>query len=409
MQSRLKIHYGWIVIFTGLLITIGAHGFGRMSYSLLLPAMRDGLDLNYSQLGLIGTGNFVGYLIMALFGGILAARFGSRLVITLALGLMGVTLILTGFTNGPGHALAMRFLTGLGNGAAYVPAMALGSIWFAANRRGFATGIVSAGIGGGTMIAGLLVPVIMNAYGGDGWRYGWYWLGAGVLLIAVITAVFLRNKPEDSGIGPVGGTTTPASENQPKVSSLDWGSIYKQPAVWYLGVVYFMYGFSYVIYLTFFVAYLTKEMGLSSSQAGNLWAMLGGFSIFCGLIWGSISDWLGRGKGSALAYITLAASYLVFALVKNNTGFIISTTLFGFTAWSIPTIMAAAAGDEAGPGLAPACLGFITLFFGLGQALGPYVGGRLADAAGSFTGPFILAAIVSIVGCVLSLGIKKRE
>ncbi len=33
-----RVHYGWFVILTGLAVTIGAHGFGRMSYTLILPA-----------------------------------------------------------------------------------------------------------------------------------------------------------------------------------------------------------------------------------------------------------------------------------------------------------------------------------------------------------------------------------
>ena len=86
-----RLHYGWVVIFSGLLVTIGAHGFGRMSYTLILPAMRDGLHFNYTQLGLLGTGNFIGYLLMAIIGGFLAARFGTRVVIALALLLMGIT------------------------------------------------------------------------------------------------------------------------------------------------------------------------------------------------------------------------------------------------------------------------------------------------------------------------------
>ena len=39
-----KLHYGWIVIFMGLLTTIASHGFARMSYTIILPAMKDGLQ-----------------------------------------------------------------------------------------------------------------------------------------------------------------------------------------------------------------------------------------------------------------------------------------------------------------------------------------------------------------------------
>ena len=149
------LHYGWIVMAMGLLTTLGAHGLGRMSYTLILPSMKDGLQFSYQQLGLLGTGNFIGYLSLAIIGGFLAARFGTRIVITLALILMGVTMVLTGFSQTFGFAFLMRLLTGFGNGAAYVPAMTLGSAWFSVKRRGFATGIVSGGIGVGTFIAGL--------------------------------------------------------------------------------------------------------------------------------------------------------------------------------------------------------------------------------------------------------------
>jgi len=33
----------------GASVLIGAHGFGRMSYTLILPAMKDGLHLNYTH------------------------------------------------------------------------------------------------------------------------------------------------------------------------------------------------------------------------------------------------------------------------------------------------------------------------------------------------------------------------
>ena len=404
------IHYGWIVIAMGTLTTIGAHGFGRMAYTLILPSMKDGLHFTYTELGLLGTGNFIGYLSLAIIGGILAAKFGSRIVITLALILMGLTMILTGMVESFSSAFLMRLLTGFGNGAAYVPAMALGSAWFAIKRRGFATGIVSAGIGGGTLIAGLLVPLILKAYGQEGWRFSWYFLGGGILLISVLAYVFIRSQPDEKGLTPIGSETKVPTDSKPKeekAKALQWGLVYRVKEVWYLGFVYLMYGFSYIIYMTFFAAYLIKEMGLSQIQAGAIWALVGGLSIFCGVIWGGISDFLGRKYGSALAYLTLGMAYALFALVKTPFGFYLSAVIFGFTAWSIPTIMAAAAGDYVGPRLASAGLGFITLFFGIGQALGPAVGGYLADTTRSFLVPFLLASGVSMAGAVFSLYLKK--
>ena len=406
-----KLHYGWIVIFMGLLTTIASHGFGRMSYTIILPAMKDGLQFNYTQLGLLGTGNFIGYLFMAIIGGFLAARFGTRLVITLAVVLMGITMILTGLAQSFSFAFAMRLLTGLGSGAAFVPAMALGSAWFAAKNRGFATGIVSAGIGIGTLISGLIVPPILSAFGPNGWRFSWYILGSAVLVVSGIVYVFLRSRPEEKGLQQIGADQTepisPIHSNPKATSSLQWTTVTKMPSVWYLGTVYFFYGLSYIIYMMFFAAFLVKEMGLTQQWAGGLWALVGGLSIFCGVIWGTISDRLGRNKGAALAYLVLGLSYLIYALIKVKFGFYLSAVLFGLTAWSIPTIMAAAAGDFVGPRLAPAGLGLITLFFGIGQALGPALGGYLADTTMSFTVPFLVAAGISFLGMIFSFYLKK--
>jgi MFS family permease len=159
--------------------------------------------------------------------------------------------------------------------------------------------------------------------------------------------------------------------------------------------------------MTFFAAYLVKEIGLTQAYAGGLWALVGGLSTFCGVIWGGISDRLGRSRGAALAYLVLGSSYLIYALIRAPLGFYLSAILFGLTAWSIPTIMAAAAGDFVGPRLAPAGLGFITVFFGIGQALGPALGGYLADLSGSFRLPFLAAGAISLAGMAASLFLKK--
>lgn len=403
-----RVHYGWIVVLMGMIATVGAHGFGRMSYTLILPAMREGLGLSYTQAGLLGTGNFIGYLTFSVLGGYLAARYRSRLVIGLSLLVMGVTMILTGLARSFAWAFAMRLVTGLGNGGTFVPAMALGSVWFSSRYRGFATGIVSGGIGVGTVLGALIVPRILAAYGPGGWPFTWYYLGALVLIIGAVCYTFLRSSPEEVGLTPVGGEElrNPQKSSSSGPGALNWGLVYRRREVWHLGLVYFAYGFSYVIYMTFFAAYLKNEIGWPAGMASALWALVGALSIFCGVLWGWVSDRLGRKYGAALVYLSLGISYLVFAWCKSDWGFYASAVIFGLGAWSIPTIMAAASGDYVGRQLAPAALGFVTLFFGIGQALGPAVGGYLADLTKTFAWSFSLAAAVSFAGLAGSLGLR---
>ncbi|MEW6573200.1 MAG: MFS transporter [Bacillota bacterium] len=410
-KKNTALHYGWIVVLMGTLATLGAHGFGRFSYTLILPPMREGLALTYTQAGLLGTGNFIGYLICAFAGGFLASKYNSRYIISLSLLLMSLTMFLTGWAQSFEWAFTMRLLTGLGNGAAYVPAMALGSVWFATRYRGLATGIVSSGTGIGIMLGSLIVPCIITAYGPLGWRFAWYYLGGLLFFIGFVCFAFLRPRPESIGLRPFGEQKAPVEKTQSgKAIASDpsgWRLIYRSKTAWHFGGVYFMYGFSYVIYITFFAAYLNNEIGWTGARTSGLWALVGGLNILCGLIWGSISDRFGRRYSAALVYIALATAYLLFAFFKCTPAFYLSAVIFGLCSIGVPTIMAAASGDYLGRILAPAALGFITLFFGIGQALGPAVGGYLADHFGTFTWTYILAAAVSLLGMAGSLLLPK--
>jgi MFS family permease len=401
------MHYAWVIAFTGTLVTILAHGFGRMSYSVILPAMREGLSLNYTQVGLIGTGNFIGYLCLAILGGFMAARFGVRKIVFLSLLLIGITLFLTGLANSFAYAFVARLLTGVGNGSAYVPIMALPAAWFVARKRGLGTGIVSGGIGVGLFLSGIILPGIIAHFDAEGWRYAWFSMGITVFILSFVCWLFLRNTPAEMNLIAYGGQGE--TKATPKVTLFSaWKDVLEEREIWKLGIVYFMYGFSYVIYLTFFIAYLSKECGMNSSAAGRMFGLLGLCSIFSGVIWGSVSDLLGRRWGTMLAYLTLGLSYLLFALWKEQTGFLVSAVLFGLTAWSIPTIMAAASGDAVGAKLAPAGLGVITVFFGIGQALGPVAGGWIKDGTGTFSVAFLLSLLVSLVGALGALMLKKK-
>ena len=90
-------------------------------------------------------------------------------------------------------------------------------------------------------------------------------------------------------------------------------------------------------------------------------------------------------------------------------GLLASAVVFGITAWSIPAIMASACGDRLGPRLASAALGFVTLFMGIGQALGPYVAGKIADASDTFVPSFLTAMGAAFIGTILSLLLNSKS
>lgn len=410
-RRSINIHYGWFVIFAALMANIGSQGLSRMAYNLVLPEMAKALDLNYTQAGLLGTGNFTGYLIFVVFGGYLASRYGARIVITFSLLLISISIILTGFARSFEFAFVMRFFTGLGNGGVFVPAVSLGSAWFSSRQRGFATGIIAGGSGVGILLSGLFIPKIFLVYNSQGWSYAWFYMGATIFVICILCLLVLRNSPEEMGLRPVGtvacsdAAPSPLSVNSP----LKWGEIYKKKEILYLGAVYFTAGVSYVIYLTFFKAFLIAEAGLPEMQAASMWALSGSFTIFSTALWGAVSDRIGRRYALALVYLNFTLSYLLFASSSSQFSLYASVVLYGSSLGAIPTIIGATTGDYVGARLASAAFGFVTLFFALGQVIGPAMGGYIIDITGSFRPSFFVAALFAMSGSIASLFLKRSS
>ncbi|MBI2953599.1 MAG: MFS transporter [Chloroflexi bacterium] len=411
--KRRGLHYGYVVLFSSMLVVLGAIGLGRFAYTVILPSMKVGLSLTYEQSGWLASFSFFGYLALTVIASVIAARFGSRVIVSACLLLAGVGMIGTGLAPDASTALITQTLTGMGSGGSNVPVMALTAAWFASNRRGMASGIASGGSGLGLVISGMVLPAVIVSNGSDGWRYAWYLVGGLATFFAVIAVFLLRDRPSDIGLTPIGETQplqapTPTSvNNSSPLASIKL--IYGMPVFWHLSFIYFLFGFSYVLYSTFFAAYLTKEGGLSNATAGGLWALVGLISIVSGSIWGAVSDRWGRKYGLAAVFLLQAISYTTFAVFQNMTGFYTSAILFGLTAWSIPAIISAASGDYGGSRLAPAVLGSVTLFFAIGQVLAPFLAGRIADATGSFVLTFLLAAATAAVGSLSSLTLRPLK
>ena len=397
--SRPYFHYGWLVVAMGTLVVFGALGLARFGYTAVLPAMQVGLGMDNTQAGALATANLIGYLLLSVIGGALATRLGPRQVISVALVLAGVGMLMTGLARSFPQAAFWRGVTGIGSGASNVPVMGLLSAWAVTRRRGLVTGIAVAGSSVALIVVGLAAPRLMAVFDQDGWRECWFVFGSATLLLASGAWLILRNRPAEMGLEPLGAEGE-ESIAAPEAATPEWGRVYRSRAVWHLGLVYVAFGFSYIIYMTFFVKRLVAEGGYTQSEAGHLFMIMGWFSLLCGVIWGAVSDAIGRKGALVIVYVIHAVAFSLFALWTTRLGFTVSAILFGLTAWSIPAIMAATCGDVLGPRLAPAALGFITLFFGIGQAIGPSVAGVMADATHSFVSAFLLAAGTALLGAV---------
>lgn len=403
-------HYAWMILAVGTLVVVGSLGLARFGYTMLLPSMQTALAMDNTKAGGLATANLAAYLALAVAGGALASRYGPRVVITIGLAVAAMGMALTGLAGSFGEAMVWRALTGLGSGASNVPVMALLSAWFVQRRRGLAAGIGVTGSSLALIVLGPLVPRILVGDEENGWRVCWFLFAAVTFGLAVLSWAALRNRPSDIGLRPLGATT----DDEPGASAqggLHWGRVYGSGIVWHVGLIYVAFGFSYMIYMTFFTKYLIAEGGYTKQAAGGLFMLVGWVSLPCGLILGWVSDVIGRKGTLVIVYLIHTIAFALFALWPSPAGFTISAILFGLSPWTIPAIMAAICGDVLGPRLAPAGLGFITLFFGIGQAAGPIAAGALADAdaSKSFSSAFLLAAGVALLGAIGSLLLRRPK
>lgn len=116
-DSRSKPHYGWVIVFAGTLTVFSSLGVGRFALGMLLPSMGADIPLSYEQMGLVvGTGNFIGYLIAVITSGYMVHIPGSRVTISLGLLVTGFSLVAVGNMSQFYPVLVLYFLTGLGSG-----------------------------------------------------------------------------------------------------------------------------------------------------------------------------------------------------------------------------------------------------------------------------------------------------
>lgn len=402
LYQKLPFHYGWVIVGTGTLVILACLGFGRFSLGMLLPAMGANLGLDYSEMGLISTINFAGYLCAVLVSGLMTKYLGEKRLILTGLTLVGISMTAVSFAQGFWGVLLLYLITGFGAGAANVPIMVLMSHWFGRKLRGRAAGFATSGSGFAIVFSGWVIPLINSTVGAEGWRSSWMLLGLLSLAIMLISLLLIKNRPQEIALERLGDVKEVACEKHS-----DRPPVNTARMVIHLGLIYFLFGFTYVIYATFIVTTLVEERGFSETMAGGFWMWAGAFSILSGPIFGSLSDRLGRKPGLIMVFVLHTIAYLLIALELSDTFTYLSIFLWGICVWAVPTIMAVTVGDYLGMERAAAVFASITLFFGVGQIVGPGLAGILADVMGGFTWSFAMAAAMTTLAVVLCGALKR--
>ncbi|MDP2937579.1 MAG: MFS transporter, partial [Dehalococcoidia bacterium] len=187
--------YGWVIVVSGFAITLTTIGAGRYLYPVILPAMKEELFLTYSLSGALASAIMVGYLTSCLVSGVLAVRFGSRVIIALSTAGLGLAMIGQAFISWYPIALFLMLVIGLGAGGAYIPTAGLISGWFPPSRRGMFMAIATMGANFGILSTAVFGPRILAANGGTEWRPAWIYFGLAALAVGLVAAVTMREPP----------------------------------------------------------------------------------------------------------------------------------------------------------------------------------------------------------------------
>nr|WP_244484355.1 MFS transporter [Rhizobium sp. Leaf453] len=367
-----------------------AMGFGRFSYTPILPGMMARLGLSPADAGIIASANFIGYLAGAIAAGYGWAAGRERMISLSALVSTAILLLAMGLTTSLVAFSVIRFLAGVASAFTMIFTSAI------VLSRGLAAGnphVQSTHFGGvGIGIAVSSVMVFLLPAQGFGTVAGWQaaWFGGAAIAFAG-TAVVAMLLPR----GPAAGA---ASDRE-------------KPLVWtrpltVVTLTYGLFGFGYVITATFLVA-MARQGATDHTVEFLAWLITGLSSAVSVYVWRHAVPRLGI-VGVYLAGLLVEAIGLVLVVALPSP----AAPLIGGLMLGATFIMVTAYGLQIGRALAPEsprkALAFMTAAFGVGQIIGPLVAGWLAQGSGSFGLPTLLAAGV-LLFCAALICVEMRR
>ncbi|CAI2458845.1 4-hydroxybenzoate transporter PcaK [Serratia ficaria] len=426
IQSFIDDHpfsrYQWLILALCFL-TVALDGFDTAIIGFIATSLVQDWGIEKTALGPVMSAALVGLAVGALSAGPLADRIGRKKVLVLSLALFGGFSLLTAFATSLSALTLLRFLTGLGLGAAMPNAATLMAEYAPQRRRALLVNLMFCGFPLGSSMGGFVSAWLIPHFG---WQSVMVLGGVMPLLLALalvaalpesarfmvvhgypaerIAAVLRRIAPLNLG-QPVRFTLTESGQVKAR-SAL--GVIFSRRyllGTLMLCLTYFM-GLMIFYLLTSWLPLLIRETGASIRQASLITALFplgGGIGV---LIIGWLMDRMDPHKVVAVGYLLTGAFVCAIGYVYSHpllmaaTVFIAGTCMNGAQS-SMPAL---AAGFYPTQGRATG----VAWMLGLGRfggILGAMSGGVLMQVQLSFSTIFTLLAIPALVAA-LALMVK---
>jgi MFS family permease len=404
-----RFFYGWVITGVASLVMVICFGV-QYSFGIFLKP----LIAEFGWTRAATSGIFSLYMIIrAVFSivmGYFSDRRGPRLIVAIGGFSMGLGLLLASRANAIWQLyILFGGMGGLGAASFYVPLASTLSKWFK-KKRGLVLGILTAGVGMGAVIFSPLVEFLISTYS---WRTSYIILGAITWVTILSSAFILRQSPEEMGLQPDGMNAK--GDLQVKLSSKGKNeegislrrAILSTP-FWLILVIETINYMSTITPMVHIVAYAT-DSGISPMVAAGQLAVIGGFSILGRVVAGAISDRVGAKNLLPITLIIEAVMLFFLTQSKNVTMLYTFSVIFGLVyGGSVPLVPSITA-EYFGLGSMGTIFGAISFVGGLGGALGPFMAGYIYDVTARYSIAFSTVGILSIVGTLLSLYLRRLK
>ncbi|WP_144508455.1 MFS transporter [Bacillus mycoides] len=387
MKERNERHF-WIFVLTGMFLIITTTGFARMAYGVILPFMQEGLQISTSQSGMLGTMLFLGYLLTVGTSGILTIRFGAKSVLLIGSWLVVISLIGLAVLSSFLIASICMLCAGAGSALVYTPLMSITVGWFP-DKRGTVMGLLLSGAGIGMLFSGIIVPYVVRTFPEYSWRSSWFLFGVITCIVVFIASIVLKN-PE---------VTEDEGERNDK------SFLWKTKELYIIAWMYFIVGVVYLIPNLYQTSFMINN-GMSASISGTVYAIAGMFSIVGAPVWGLISDRIGIKRALSIALLLAVIGDMIPIIFGNITGFIISAIIWGSSLGGILLLIQVAATKQVSPKYVSMAISFISVFYAVGQMIGPGLAGWIIGEIG-YTATYGLGAFGFFMCICMGLRLKK--